>query len=108
MRRSVPRQLVLRCLALKEGHHWVGLCLDFDLAAQGETFDEARLRLDAQIATYLREALAGPDREHAGNLLRRRAPWRYWAMYWAALLAHRMHLRPAARDYESALPLVPA
>jgi hypothetical protein len=99
---------VLRCLAFREGEQWVGVCLEFNLAAQGDSFAEVRHRLDAQIATYLREALAGPDREHAGYLLRRRAPLRYWLRYWLAGLAHRLHLRTRAQDYESPLPLVPA
>jgi hypothetical protein len=108
MSMSVPQQLVLRCVAFKEQGQWVGVCLEFNLAAQGDTFADVRQRLDAQISTYLREALAGPDREHAGYLLRRRASLRFWLMYWLAALGHRLHLRTSTKDYESPLPLVPA
>jgi hypothetical protein len=46
-----PRDLTLRCYAEREAPElWVAICLDFDLAAQGETFEDARARLEAQMS----------------------------------------------------------
>ncbi len=80
-------QWVLRCYAEREAPGvWVAMCLDFDLAAQGETLDEARNHLDAMINDYVEDAFTGEDRDHAASLLNRRAPWRYWLrFYWLSL-----------------------
>ena len=78
---------------------WVALCLDFDLAAQGETFEEARNHLDGMITEYVADALTGPDRDHAASLLNRRAPWRYWLHYYLLGLAQWVRGRtPAGRQ----------
>ena len=87
---------VLRCYAEREEPDvWVALCLDFDLAAQGETLEQAREHLDAMINDYVEDALTGEDRDHAAALLNRRAPWRYWLrFYWFTLMAS-LRRRPA-------------
>lgn len=101
--------LLVRCLAMREGEHWVALCLDFDLAAQGDSFLEVKERLDAQIVDFVTEA-ATIDREHAPYLLRRKAPLKYRLLYrWLGLrkkVAARFGNGRAA--YERAMPLVPA
>lgn len=58
-----PRDLMIRCLAMREGDHWVAICLPFDLAVQAATVQEARLKLDEQIRDYLVDALGGEDRQ---------------------------------------------
>lgn len=76
----------IHCYAQKEANGWVALCLDFDLAAQGETLTEARATLDAMIADYIEDA-ATIDSEFADSLLTRRAPLRYWlSFYWLTLI----------------------
>jgi hypothetical protein len=85
----------LRCYAEREAPCvWVALCLDFDLAAQGETFADARARLDAMINDYVEDALTGEDRAHARSLLNRRAPWRYWLRYYWFALVQKVRIRP--------------
>lgn len=80
----MKKAVTLYCYARQEGPGlWVALCLNFDLAAQGETFDEAKARLDAMIDAYVEEALSGADQDHADALLSRRAPWHHWLRYWA-------------------------
>ncbi len=104
-----PESLVVRCLAMREGTHWVALCLDFDLAAQGESINEVKESLDAQIRDYVLEA-ATVDQAHAPYLLRRKAPLRYRMLFrWLELkekIAHKVSSGRAA--YERAMPLVPA
>lgn len=60
-------------MAWPEGGQWVAACIDFTLAAQGDTLEQARDRLHAQIGSYVTEAV-GIDAEHAEQLLTRRAP----------------------------------
>jgi len=84
-----PDRLKIRCYAERQGSDiWVALCLDFDLAAQSETFHDARRKLDAMIVDYVESALVGEDREYADQLLNRRAPLRYWAKFYWFVLAH--------------------
>lgn len=78
----VKKQHVLRCYGERTEGQWVVVCLDLCLAVQADTFDEARERLDAQINSYLRDALEGQDREHADYLLSRRSPASMWVKYY--------------------------
>lgn len=107
-----PEQLVVRCYAVKEQGSWVAVCVDFSLAAQGDSFDEVKQKLDLQIREYVYDALAGEDHEHAGYLLSRKAPLRFRFQY-----ALRAGLSRVARlagrrrgmiRFEGTLPLVPA
>ena len=102
-------ELLLRCMAWHDTDgQWVALCLDFDLAAQDDSFEAVKERLDAQVRTYLRDALVGQDREHAGALLRRRAPLRYWIEYYAVMVAHKLRMHFNAQNYSRPIPLAPA
>jgi hypothetical protein len=108
-----PNELILRCYAKREANEWVAVCVDLSLAAQGDTYDEARKKLDAQIREYVFDALVGEDRQHAVQLFSRRAPWsfllRYWALaiYQAGALRFGKKLQGVVR-FREALPLVPA
>lgn len=66
-------RLTVRCMAWPEDGVWVAACVDLTLAAQGPTLHEARDKLHAQIASYVREAMT-VDAQHAEALLSRRAP----------------------------------
>ena len=103
-----PRQLFLRCLADKSNGQWQAFCLDLDLAAQGETLDEAKAKLEAQISEYVFDALAGEDQEYADQLLSRRAPLALWfRYYWYGFLLKGLHLNDGIRRFKERLPLVP-
>ena len=52
---------------------WEALCLDFDIAVQAATFDEAKGILKDAIATYIEDAMK-EDEPHKSRLLKRRAP----------------------------------
>ena len=71
----------LHCLAKKEGDYWSARCLDFTLYAVGDTLDEAKSKLFAQIEEYIYEATEGEDKEFAVELLLRRAPLSDWIIY---------------------------
>jgi predicted RNase H-like HicB family nuclease len=104
-----PDQLRLRCYAEEQGPClWVAVCIDLCLAAQGETYKEARRKLDSQIDRYVEEAFT-IDRAYFDQLIPRKAPLRQRIKY------HLIHLRLAGmlfrhkmREFIRGMPLVPA
>lgn len=101
-----PSNLIVRCSAERKNGQWQILCLDFCLAAQADSFDEARLKLEAMIAEYVSDALIGEDRAFAPALLRRRAPLQDWAKYYVfSTLARTVSLK--RRFFEEVIPLRP-
>lgn len=109
-----PEQLILRCYAERKDDQWQAFCLDFSLAAQGDTLQEARAKLDEQIHEYVHDVLAGEDRPNATLLLARRAPLRFYFRYCYIVLAvgwnHVFRRRESRRKarFDEAMPLVPA
>ena len=112
-------QLFVRCYAEQRGTQWQAFCLDFNLAAQADSFDEAKKKLEAQIDEYVYDALAGEDRAHASVLLRRKAPLTLRARYQAYRWGWRLRgLFPGGggdgtasgghRPFKEIVPLVPA
>jgi hypothetical protein len=77
-----PAQLIIRCYVEKEDELWIAVCLDFCLATQGDSLNEAREKLENQIADYVYDALAGEDSEYASSLLTRKAPLNFWLRYY--------------------------
>jgi hypothetical protein len=58
---------------------------EFGLAAQANSFDEAKLKITKQIEEYLREAFE-EDVEHKEALLSRKGPISWYFMYYFAKL----------------------
>lgn len=77
-----PNDLILRCIAHKDGDVWVASCLDLCLAAQSETLPEAKQKLEAMISEYVYDALVGEDKEYAQQLMSRKAPMLEWVKYY--------------------------
>lgn len=102
-----PKQLIMRCFAEQYGDLWVAVCLDFTLAAQGESFEEVKLKLEVMIADYVRDALVGDDKDHARYFLTRRAPLNFWLKYYwiklKVLLCHQTNTL-----FDEIMPLKPA
>lgn len=106
-----PKALLLKCLAEQTEGQWSILCLDFDLAAQGDTLEQAKASLDAMLRDYLYDALAGDHKEAATYLLKRRAPLRYWAKFYLLVLRDLLCQTKSNGDqveFTRTLPLVPA
>ncbi|RBO13294.1 DUF1902 domain-containing protein [Pantoea sp. 3_1284] len=71
----------LRCMAYRQDGVFVAVCLDWSLAAQGDTLKEAKLKLEEQMHSLVEEAKAEP--KYARQLLRgRKAPISLWLKYW--------------------------
>jgi predicted RNase H-like HicB family nuclease len=102
-----PEQLIVKCYAEQEGDCWVAVCLSFNLAAQGDSFEEVKTKLEAMLAEYVYDALAGEDKPYAGQLLSRRAPLSTWFKYYFIKLKIAV-LHSAERVFDEIMPLIPA
>ena len=102
-----PEQLIVKCYAEQEGDCWVAVCLSFNLAAQGDSFDEVKIKLEAMLAEYVYDALAGEDKPYAAQLLSRRAPLSSWIRYYVIKLKIAV-LHSAERVFDEIMPLIPA
>ena len=105
-----PIDLILRCYAEKQDNQWQAFCLDLCLAAQADSFEDAKHRLDSMIREYVYDAVAGEDKEHVEQLLlHRSAPWRYWVKYYfySTLIAFGAMHNEARKLFRESLPLVP-
>lgn len=69
---------VLRCYARPEGDHYIGQCLELDLAVQGGSIPEVRQKMGTCLQSYL-ESL---DAENVRDLLPRPAPLHVWLDYY--------------------------
>lgn len=93
-----PVCLLVRCVANKSGEQWQAFSLEFGLAAQADTFPVARRKLEAMVQSYLYDALVGEDREHAHELLSRRAPWWVFARYYQSRILGALKSRSLDRS----------
>jgi hypothetical protein len=110
---SIPRRFrfVVRVLAEHKNDQWQAFSLELGLAAQADTLPEVKYKLESMIRSYLDDALVGEDREHAYDLLFRRATWQVFAKYhWASVISHLGTLFGRSKDrviYDKTLPLAP-
>lgn len=104
-----PAKLLLRCYADRQGNTWQAFCIDLNLAAQGDTYEEVRRKLHLQIDEYVSDALTGEDREYADQLLDRPAPFSIRAKYYilkSLTLVKAVHL-DICRLFTEVMPLTP-
>ena len=101
--------LMLRCYANKHGDQWQAFCIDLCLAVQGDSFLEAKHKLEQMMLEYVYDALAGEDREFAEQFLKRKAPFKQIATYYWISLMHRVGmLRDGLHKlFQEPMPLVP-
>lgn len=103
------RKLLLRVYGERSGGQWSLVSLDFALAAQADTLEEAKTLLESQIAEYVTDALVGDDKAHAEELLSRRAPLKYWVKYGIARIIQKINgSKNGDRAFKETMPLVPA
>ncbi|SDY40245.1 hypothetical protein [Nitrosomonas sp. Nm33] len=104
-----PNDLLLRCYANKNGDQWQAFCIDFGLAAQGDSFDEVKGKLNLMVKEYLYDALYGEDKAFAEQLLKRKAPFKQIATYYFILAMKRFGIfkNGLHRLFKDPIPLVP-
>jgi hypothetical protein len=95
-------ELIIKCFAKKEQDLWVAICLDFCLASQGDTFEEAKNKLEQQITDYVTEALQ--DAEYGSQLLSRKAPLSTWIEYYCLIFINTF-LKGKSYIFNETLPL---
>ena len=108
-----PIEVMLRGYVVPDGGSYFAICLELNIYARGETYEEAAENCFRYICEYVEEALTD-DAEHAGNLLRRRAPMKFWLRYWYVRLMYRIFPENGDTDskqggiFKRPLPLLPA
>ena len=101
-----PFQILLRCYAERKEGHWQAFCIDLCLAVQGESQQEVRQKLHAQIADYLQDILGGEDLPYANQLLNRKAPFSIVAKYHLySALGHIRRIKDRFCTFQDAMPL---
>lgn len=68
---QIPKTLL--CYAHGREGSWEAICVDYDVAVQGSSFEEVREILNEAIATYIEDALAESPSDR-NRLLGRHAP----------------------------------
>lgn len=102
--------LKLRCYAEKDKDGtWFTACLELCLAAQADTFEEAKKKLHEMIHDYVLEALT-IDREYINDLIPRKSPWHFFVKYYfysflSKVLKFKNNFSKSHKLYYDALPL---
>ncbi len=99
------KESTVKWFAKQEEGVWVAVCLDFCLATQGDSFEEAKLKLEEQIVFFVEEALQ--DKEFGSQLLNRKAPLSSWIEYYFIKLSQ-MIFKNAGCIFNEPMPLRPA
>ena len=79
----------LQCYAYRRGQRWRAICVDLDIAVDGESSPAVVATLDNCIDMYL-ERVAELPAEERRRLLSRRAPWRVRASLAISIAFHRL------------------
>lgn len=103
----IPTDLIVKCYAEQEAAYWVAVCLNFNLAAQGESFEEAKAKLEGMITEYVHDALVGEDKPYSAQLLSRRAPLSSWLKYYFIVVKVAL-CHGTERTFDETMPLIPA
>lgn len=69
---------------------WVAMSLEFGLAAQAFTEQDAKQKLIAQIQEYIDDA-SGIDKAHKSQLLSRKAPFNWYIRYYWLAMKEALH-----------------
>jgi hypothetical protein len=100
-------ELILHCFAEQKGNQWQAFCLELGLAAQADTFEAARSKLESMIVSYVEDAMVGEDRAFGADLLTRRAPLTDWLKYYVHAARKRLLGLAAWHPFREVLPLHP-
>ena len=106
-----PIDLKLKCYAEREHDgSWFAVCIDLNLAAQGESLESVKTKLHQQVRDYLEEAVT-EDAAYFGDLIPRPAPLsfrlKFYLIEFLCRLRHNTD-RGDACPFTDYLPLKPA
>jgi len=77
----MPQKQSLRCFSKKDEDQWISVCIDLNLAAQADTQEESRRKLESMIRTYVRDAYTCHVK-YKDQLLNRPAPLSIFLEYY--------------------------
>ena len=80
----------VRCYAHGRGQNWQAICVDYDLAVHGSSFQEVKTALETSLKMFL-EAVAELPPEERSRLLARKAPWYVRAKLAGMTWLYRLH-----------------
>ncbi len=83
---------------------WIVACLDFNLAAQDDTFEGAKSRILDQVNTYVETALSLDQGIHAEQLLNRKAPLSDWLWFYLVSTLLFFHSNLNLKQYQLPCP----
>lgn len=102
--------MLIKCYAERHEDLWVAVCINFNLAAQAHTFEEAKDNLSAQIEDHIEEALSAPEPIRHQLLYGRKAPLvdrlRYHLFGVLARLAEIAHAQASRRIFSEDRPAI--
>lgn len=99
-------RMILRCYAEQQTQDlWIAVCIDLNLAVQGESYRSVRKKLNAQIDDYLYDAMVGDDHQYVDQLIPRYAPLKFFLKYYLSYL--RVYIRHTIRDFPRVIHLQP-
>jgi len=91
------------CIAHGSEGSWEAICLDYDLAVSGETFDQVQGLMSEVIASYVHDAMK-EDEPHRSRLLSRRAPF-FARLRWLAPIVWASLFHKPPRDNSLPFPV---
>lgn len=80
----------VKCAAKFDGEQWLGICLNFDIAVQGETLSDVESSLKTAVSLYL-ESFDGVAFESPKAFLKaisRPVPWRVSMPIYGSMILH--------------------
>ena len=84
---------ILTCYATGQDREWEAICVDLDIAVQGDSFSDVYTRLNEAIADYVYSVVAESPAQ-VKRLMSRAAPWRVRRMQ---AVAH--HIPPRSKRH---------
>jgi len=81
MRKKKPKKIVLHNLFIKGKAGYTGICLELNVASEGDTLEEAKKNVKEAVALYLESVHEHGDAEEA---IPRFAPVEYWLKYFSS------------------------
>lgn len=83
MSEETKSEIQLRCLSFSKSAKVISVCLDLDLFAEANSFEESRDKLFDAVILYVQHAIGNNE---ISKLIPRRAPLKYFALYYGNLL----------------------
>ncbi|MGH7052445.1 MAG: hypothetical protein ACREFK_10785 [Stellaceae bacterium] len=77
---KMRQEKILSCYAVKQKQGWEAICLDFDIAVQGESFSKVEQKLREALNSYIEYVNTLPQQDRQ-QFLDRRVPWHVRARF---------------------------